>query len=450
MHPLRPLSLLLAVIAAGGRLLAAEPARTTRSVSGQFIITASEQAMPSAAIAHNARGLGLVQLAPTLTAVSCERVKTAVLRQFKMSDAWKGRVTVLIVPATVADQNPAITATLFRDGWYYRLELPSEVKVERFVRAVVQVVLLEIANRRAGENSAEIPRWLGEGMTQHILASEPDVLLHAAQLLHPAGSPDGVRRELRAPDSLARARKTLAERPALTFDELSWPTPEHARGERLQLYQHSAQAFVHYLLRLNQGEVALRDFLTLLPANLNWQTSFLRAFKPHFGMLLDVEKWWAVCIASFTGRNQWQMWPPEVAIEKLDVALLAEVETRANPEAAPVRSSVRLQIALTEWDVYRQRIAMEMALNRLNSLRHNVPPELITVVDEYRVALETYLGKREKMESAGKLRGQVIPSTKIIATEAARRLDALDARRDMWRQEFTAAAADRTGPGSVP
>ena len=46
------------------------------------------------------------------------------------------------------------------------------------IRAIVQTLLLEVANRQARERSAEIPLWLAEGLTQHLLAAaEADLVL---------------------------------------------------------------------------------------------------------------------------------------------------------------------------------------------------------------------------------------------------------------------------------
>ncbi|MBI3879690.1 MAG: hypothetical protein HY301_06455 [Verrucomicrobia bacterium] len=451
MRFLRPCLFSLATLVVVGAARAADSPQVVRSVTGQFTVGASGAVLPSAIGTQVASGVGLIQLSPVLTVVSCERVKTAVLRQLRLTDTWQGRVAVTVVPATVHDQKPDILATLFADGWHYQVELPSEVRAENFVNALTQVVLLEMANRRAGEHCAELPRWLTEGMTQLVLATEPDSILHSGQLVSPAGV-TGVHRNPRGVDPLANVRRVLSERPALTFDELSWPRAEHARGERLELYQDSALLFVHALLRLERGPVAMREFLGGLGANLNWQTSFLKTFNPPFGRLIDVEKWWAVTVATFTGRNQWQMWSPDVALEKLDEAVLVQVETRTVADGQAARTTVRLQTVVREWDAKRQKPALLAAGSRLAQMRHNVPPELVRLVDEYRVALDEFLTRRAKVDLAAGTRGQILPGTKQQASDAVKRLDALDVRREMWRREFSAATADRANPtpGSVP
>ena len=47
-----------------------------------------------------------------------------------------------------------IEAEQFRDGWQYRVSLPDLCQRERYIRAIVNVVLLEVANRQAREHSA--------------------------------------------------------------------------------------------------------------------------------------------------------------------------------------------------------------------------------------------------------------------------------------------------------
>src|ERR1051326_729047 len=79
----------------GSAALAALPAggvRTVNSSSGQFIVRG-----PAIAQLSTNSGIGssgLIQLDPYILAVTCERIKQALLREMTMADLWRGRVYV--------------------------------------------------------------------------------------------------------------------------------------------------------------------------------------------------------------------------------------------------------------------------------------------------------------------------------------------------------------------
>jgi len=72
-----------------------------------------------------------------------------------------------LVSGTVGDDPIAIDAeqSPMAGGTGYP---PGLVQSERYVRAMVQVLLLELGNRHARAHTAEIPTWLTEGLSRQL------------------------------------------------------------------------------------------------------------------------------------------------------------------------------------------------------------------------------------------------------------------------------------------
>ncbi|HEY6167181.1 MAG TPA: hypothetical protein VI454_04020 [Verrucomicrobiae bacterium] len=402
---------------------------TITSRSGQFVVAGRAAGSPVSPMRQAEMAAARrVELDSNLAAVSCERVRSAFNRTLRASDTWKGRISVSLISASRADLKAQVVSTRFRDGWRYRLDLLNPTDDQSFVRAVTQVLLQELGNRSSADRSAEIPLWLSTGVARELLAWEPELLLR---------DQSRISRELHAPDPVLEPRRLFAQRPALSFDEMSWPTEEVLSGERRQLFDASAHLLVNQLLRLPDGPARLRRFIGELPRDLNWQVTFLRVYEKQFKRLLDVEKWWAVNLAAFTGRNRWQMWPADVALANFENVLLIDVEVRSSPKALPQKSTVTLQSVIQEWSFERQQDALRRVAVRLGQARLNTPPELLRLLDDYRATLQTYLSKRAT--GVAPVRGQPFPNVNGFAREAAHRLDTLDAERENLRAAIEAA-----------
>src|SRR2546426_5690894 len=76
----------------------------------------------------------LVELDAKILAVSCERIKQALLRELVMVDLWRGRIYVDINPLMIDNQPPIVAAKVFTDGWQYRLEVPRQIEKLKLVR----------------------------------------------------------------------------------------------------------------------------------------------------------------------------------------------------------------------------------------------------------------------------------------------------------------------------
>lgn len=429
---------------------AADQVVSVRSRSGQFLVggmpaAVTELAAPSAPPATAGQRTNLVRLDPSLLAVSCERIKHVVLRELGASDQWRGKIRVTLKPGPPTETPITITASFFPDGWQYQVEVPAAVEGEKVVRALVQVLLLEMANRSAGRHPAELPHWLVEGFTGLAQASSETDLVVKSQPLKRLGEQNlwlglGTQRDEAAPDPRRGPRELLAQHKPLTFEELCFPAAAHSVGEGQRLYQACAQLFLHELLKASNGQAALRQMLGELPQCLNWQTAFLRAFHAHFQRMLDVEKWWAVTVVNVTSRDQTRTWSRAVSLERLAEVLSAAAAVAVKTNALPVRSEVSLQGVIAEWDYARQKPVLQARMNQLQLLRAGAHPEVLPLVETYLLCLVDYLDRRGRAGFASNSRTQPTVNPKFLAQETVRRLDVLDAQREALRQKDTTAA----------
>jgi len=403
------------------------------SFSGQFILPTMATYSPSEAAARLETNHDFVRLEPPLLAVSCERIKQLLWRQLGLSGTWQSKVYLTLFSAEGADDLVTLTSDRFLDGWQYHLELPCVLQRDRFVRALVQVLLLEQANRPLSDRSVEIPLWLTEGLTRQLLSTSEIQII----LTPPVKGSSGlamIRTNLsaRLENPLTGAHAELARHPPLTFQQLSWPAADELSGPEREVYQSSAQLFVGELLRFRDGAACFRSMLAELPSHYNWQFAFLKGFQPHFSKLIDVEKWWAVQSLQFSRRDLRQAWSLPQSWQKLDEALRAPVEVRTSPNELPMHADISLQTIIKEWDGARRTQALENKLHELQLLRLHVPSQLSPLVQDYCLCLESYLGKRPPAWPV-----RIISSKRAFlertAQQAITELDALDTRRQSLR-----------------
>jgi hypothetical protein len=416
------------------------------SQSGQFIVQAERLPGPAAATPNLAANPRLFRLEPRLVTVSCERIKQNLSRELGTTSPWKGRIFLALHPARAAGQNITVTSERFRDGWQYRVDLPDAVERTRYMRAIVQVILLELANRQANLRLAEPPRWLTEGLSQQLLtSSEAEIILQPPRDTVNGLSLTTTRITELKENPVDRARKKLGSRSAVSFEQLSWQSEDELAGEGADLYRASAQLFLAELLRLPDGRASLRSMLTQLPNYYNWQFAFLQAFRSHFQRPLDIEKWWALCLVQSAVPDHPQSGTLEESWKKLDLTVHAPAPPRAGkPEQGPA-PDVTLQTVIRTWDRTRQAAMLTRKLHELALLRSRVAPELVVLVQEYCQVIETHLQNQARTSSIPLL-GRKTGSSRV-AQETLRRLDGLDDRRDALRPPPTSAATDRSPPG---
>ena len=384
----------LAASVAGARAQVA-PFSVARSVSGQFVVVDIRnnpgQRPSEYWLGTNA---SLLPLEPSFLAVSAERIKQELQHELGGDNSWRGKIRLVIRPAQSADDMVTIVSERYRNSWGYRVDLPAYIERTRFVRGMVQVLLQEMANRSAGDRSAEIPAWLIEGFAQQLslvrggsLLLAPPTTAAGSMLITPSDVYQSDHEHARA------ARRVLRENAPLTIEQLSWPTDGQLTNS---VYRLNSQLFVTELLRLRNGAGCLRGMIKGLGQCYNWQTAFFNAFKPHFTRQLDLEKWWALQIVNFTGRDVGEFWTIKESHEKLGQVLRASVAVRRTAADAPAYTDVTLQSVILQWDVVKQTPTLRQKVRELEIARLRVSPDFMGLVEEYKRTIEDYLRQRER------------------------------------------------------
>lgn len=373
----------------------------TSSVSGQFIVSITPVGNPYFRRAEAGTNTDLLRLEPSLLAVSAEHFKAALWTQIGIAAnaPWSGKIFLALHPARTTDEDVVIATQPFIRRWNYRMELPDLLPRNRCARALSTVLLLELANRNAPvhSRSSVIPSWLADGLARQILeAAETKVILSAPNKTINGLAQTRFDEKRRGLDSLAAARRTLQNFPALTFEQLSWPTDAQLNGNDDDVYLASAQLFVHDLLALKNGAANVRTLLAQLPAHENWQAAFFAAFRENFCRPLDVEKWWALRVVAFAARAPGPQWTSAVSREKLAAALAVPVDVRYSSNSLPTYAEISLQSALQNFPPARQAEIFQTKLRDLELIQLRLTPPLAPVTAGYHQALAHFLGGSKK------------------------------------------------------
>jgi hypothetical protein len=390
--------------------------RTLRSQSGQFIV----RGLPvSAALGSSSTPIDVdyVQLDPAVLAVGCERIKHALLEELALTDNWQGTIHLNLHPYRRDNEGVQVTSVRFQNGWAYFMDLPEVLSRARLVRAVVQALLSELANRRSEERAAELPWWLIEGLPAYLQANDPGILtLQLASRITKRHGPE---------ESLKSVRAMLRDRPSLTLNELSWPSDQLLDGEDLAVFQACSHLFVHELLHLKGGRKSLGQMVQHASGHLNWQTTFLQAFGGSFPGLIELDKWWALTVANVTARDPMSVWSLPETLAQLRSILITPVQTRTTAAALPTSSQLELRSVISEWDPTRCEPLLREKLMYLQALRLRAARQALSVVDGYMLALQHYLFGVTR-EASPKAELVTVRDRKA---ELLRRIDQLDAMR---------------------
>ena len=408
-----------------------QPANVARSVSGQFVVLTARNSAGSRNHAVGPIQDGkLLQLEPAFAAVSGERVKQALAEELGAGGVWSGKIYISLQRAKSTDDQILLTSERFRDGWNYRLDVPNPVEPTRYVRALVQALLLEQANRSTQQRAAEIPLWLSEGLLQQILATRGSlVLLAPPQMQVNRLNVQPKQLDTRRTEAATLARRALGTRAALSIDELSWPKDNQLDGPEGEIYRLSAQWFVAELLRLPEGRTKLQAMLRESANCLNWQTAFFRAFGRDFERPLDVEKWWALATVHADGTESGKAWSSSESWVKLDELLQVPAEVRRVKTELPQATLVPLAAVIRDWDFARQLPIVRAKIIELALARQMVAEDFLGLVDEYRAVLSGYVSQREAAGinlTAGKVN---TPTARSVTRETLRQLTRLEQQR---------------------
>ena len=405
--------------------------KSTRSISGLFIILRPESPPLLNIPPRIAAATNLVRLEPALLAVSAERIKELIWHKLEIKGQGRGQIYLVLHRVQSADDGVTILSQPFAGGWNYRVELPDALPQTRFARAMTGVLLLEFANRHAQARSAEIPAWLTDGLSQDLLAAgSPEFLLSPPEKLVNGLPVTRLEKTQRGVDPLVGPRRVLKNHPALTFEELSWPTGAQLDGDDYGVYRASAQLLVSEILNRENGPTHLRAMLESLPRFYNWQVAFRSAFGGDFPSPLALEKWWALAVVNFAAHDPGPGWTLAVSRAKLDEILRVPAEIRTTPNSLPARTEISLQAVIRSLDPARQSAILQTKLRDLDLAQLRVARPYAVLTAEYRRALGSYLGDRPANASAPTWATRVYRSLRRpSAASTVKKLDALDAER---------------------
>jgi hypothetical protein len=414
---------------------------TARSASGQFMAVAPRRTGRPVAFGEQSSFPGLFILNPTPAAnggaellldpsvlvISCEKIKQSLLTTLGRSDRWQGVINLRINPALPADQIPVLEGVYTSRGWNYLLTLPSSTEPKLLLRAVVNALLMEIANRRAGAQSAEIPFWLVAGLSSQLQTANLPALL-----LRPQSRLDT---NQISTNGFVPFLDQLRHQTPLTFQQLCWPEADALAGPNADFYAASSQLFLQQLLRFNDGGRCLSDMIDNLPRHLNWQLTFLESFSPHFNRLLDVEKWWALACARFSRVDYASRFTPPDSWHKLQQALDVPVEVHFQPDHLPAEAQITLQEVIATWEPAQAAAALQRAAGSLLLLRPQIAPELQPLLDRYLAIAQNYLNDTRPDSAAWRARNAEAQLA-VLRHSACHQLDKLDAERAALRPQY--------------
>lgn len=405
---------------------------------------------------------------PSLVAVSCDRIKAAVLKILALPDQWVGNIYVYLQEPNDKNAIPTLSSLpTERLGWSYHITARRDVSNEALIRIVTQAVLHEIANRNAPVGRpAIIPLWMHEGITQRLMHDSLTALVVQASSWTPAEAsglpgapfyinPENSAASFRKKDPLLEARKFLSESDTMTFQDLSWPENLEEDEAQWNLFKHTAHLFVSELLSLPDGAGCIKRFLRKSSLYLNWQTAFLDGFQAHFSSVLDVEKWWTVTLVQFMTKDQFGSWTLIDSVQKLESILVCNVvETHYRKETITTDSpadgssnqsgtgsqdlkiketipvELSLQTMAFRWGVETQKGFLETKIQQLLALRLRAAMPLRPILDEYIQSIQNHLevvSQLEKIKSRGV---DVAYSEQTEAKKWVAELDTLDQKRD--------------------
>jgi len=362
---------------------------------------------------------GRIQLDPSLLAVSCDRIRESLYHELGFADrnrpAWleipPGKIYLVIHP-TRSEGIELLQVQGVR-SISYRIDLPRSVSPEQLLEVVVKALLLEVASRHAtGSVAAELPGWMVEGLIALLKSNslkafglQPNTPIQMEILLEPN----------------AFVRQQLQNFQALTFEELSWP--QNLIPARSKIFEACAQLLVFKLLQLPEGKKQMGRMLVTIPHFWNWQFAFLKAFESHFDNTAAVEKWWALQVISFTGRDPSQLWSSQESFEKIAALFRIPVDIHMMAQKMPARKDVGLDEVIVSWNVIRQTPVLENIAFQLRSMRVRVANEYLPICDEMRVVLENFLLQRESLSNTRKGAAQTNP--KVLRQTAVKKLQAV-------------------------
>ena len=174
----------------------------------------------------------------------------------------------------------------------------------------------------------------------------------------------------------------------------------------------------------------MQALLAELPAHLNWQTAFFKAFHDDFKRPLDVEKWWALRVVNFAARAPGPRWNTEVSRRRFEDLMSVPVEYRNGPDALPMHAEISLQAALRSFSGAQRDTVLRIKVRDFALTELRLAPPFGELADGYRTALADFLGEQKRLApSVPWDRHAPLVVYNATLAETLKKLDALDRRR---------------------
>lgn len=354
-----------------------------------------------------------------MVALMGERVSRALAQELQQPAAFQDKIHVTVFDWAQPGQLIGLLTQIHTDGFQYKLTVPRHVEGNKLLKGLLQVVLLEYANRST-RRSAELPNWLVEGMLRQIQTTVvPTYVVNRKPMTI----------ETSGYDRLGATRNYLQTNTPMTLQELSFTDLTKVTAEQREQFEASSHLLVHQLLRLKGGPALFASFLKTLPHTFNWQTAFYSVYKQHFAGPLEFEKWWMLNWVEFkNGRGQ-EGWPLAVTLDRLETVLLTAMEVRSEAGSIPVHREASLQEFLQLADFATQKELLGQKLQQMFFMSLSVPREALPLWMAYQRTIENYLQKRGVSDSQFLLKNYTEQRMQDLVKAAVQTLNELDAAR---------------------
>lgn len=352
-------------------------------------------------------------LAASLTAFG-DKVKLRLLDKLALKDTWQFPVVIAIRTNTNAP-TPAdsqIQTSIFRIGRGLKYELdcniPPPLSQEQFVRELVQLLCLEIANRQVKLTADTIqlavpPLWFTEGLTQNLLGNVQSVELELLE------------RDLEV-EKAANLR-------ALFKTEKLPPT-----GIERELFKAKCKMLIRGLNGLPDGARRVRRFLTSLQPGVSWNVMFSTQYQDVLPNDKAAEAWWTKQLKVRTGPSPQNRLSARESEEQLMTILTMEAVYN-DPATGHEKTK---QVTLLEMQPYLDKPGTnEMLLDRIHrlvSLQIVAHQSYVPVIRKYvevlhYVRLDAFRKARPSLREADSM----LAATRKQTTQIAASLDKMEA-----------------------
>ncbi|MGZ8939572.1 MAG: hypothetical protein ACXW32_10220 [Limisphaerales bacterium] len=361
----------------------------------------------------------LIEAEPQIVALMGERVSRALSQDLQVPGTYRDKIHVTVFDWVQPGQLIGLLTQIHTDGFQYKLTVPRHVEGPKLLKGLLQVLLLEYANR-GSRRAAELPNWLVEGMLRQIQTTVvPTYVVNRKPMTI----------ETSGYDRLGATRDYLQTNTPMTLQELSFTDLTKVTMDERAQFEASSHLLAHQLLRLKDGPALMARFLQTLPHTLNWQTAFYSVYQKHFRGALEFEKWWMLQWVEFkNGRGQ-EGWPLPVTMDRLESVLLTAMEVRADAGSIPVHREASLQEFLQLADFPTQKELLGQKLQQMFFMSLSVPKEALSLWMAYQRAIENYLQKRGVTDTQPLLKNYTEQRMQDLVRSTVQTLNELDVAR---------------------